>query len=32
MVTFQGLNLHAVDKHGIDSYIATDREEKPAYG
>ena len=27
---FSGPNLHAVDKHGIDSYIATDREEKPA--
>ncbi|KEQ18568.1 IS1182 family transposase, partial [Endozoicomonas numazuensis] len=27
---FSGPNLHAVDEHGIDSYIATDREEKPA--
>ncbi|UYM16702.1 transposase [Endozoicomonas euniceicola] len=27
---FSGPNLHAVDKHGIDGYIATDREEKPA--
>lgn len=27
---FSGSNLHAVDKHGIDAYIATDREEKSA--
>ena len=27
---FSGPNLHAVDKHGIDSYIATDKGEKPA--
>ena len=27
---FSGPNLHTVDKHGIDGYIATDREEKPA--
>ena len=30
MAIFSGPNLHAVDKHGIDGYIATDREEKPA--
>ena len=27
---FSGPNLHAVNKYEIDSYIATDREEKPA--
>ena len=27
---FSGSNLHVVDKSGIDGYIATDREEKPA--
>ncbi|OED43735.1 hypothetical protein ACH42_09240 [Endozoicomonas sp. (ex Bugula neritina AB1)] len=27
---FSGPNLHAVERHGIDSYIATDRQEKSA--
>ena len=27
---FSGPNLHTVDKHGIDSYIATDKGEKSA--
>ena len=27
---FSGPNLHTVDKHEIDGYIATDKEEKPA--
>ncbi|MCW7551654.1 transposase [Endozoicomonas gorgoniicola] len=27
---FSGPNLHTLDKHGIDGYIATDKEEKPA--
>ena len=27
---FSGPNLHTVDNHEIDGYIATDREEKPA--